>query len=81
MRAYRPVPTHINTGLDALRLCARMEAEWGMWIDIAHVQPAGQEVLTLDHEGQIMAEYGPDALIRYYAPGDPRLAPLDAEQP
>ena len=32
--------------------------------------------LTPENEGQLVAEYGFDALVRYYCPNDPRLRPL-----
>ena len=45
---------------------------WGMALNPNLI--ADREVLTPDHEGDIMAEWGPHALIRYYCPTDPRLS-------
>lgn len=70
-------PLTVTTGLDALRVCARLQREHGIWIDLVNVARDGREVLTVDHERDILCEYGADALVRYYAPNDPRLSPLD----
>lgn len=70
-------PTHIHTGLDALRLATAFQRRWGMFLDLAYITRDGHEVLTEEHEEGIMVEYGPEALVRYYCPSDPRLAPLE----
>jgi len=75
-RPNYPRPTHIRTGLDALHFATWFEFTHGMWIDAAHVAQGGHEVLDVEHESAIMVDYGPDALIRYYAPNDPRLPAL-----
>lgn len=54
-------------------------ARWKMDIDPEHI--ADREILTPEHEGGIMADYGPEALIRYYCPEDPRLPALPASPP
>ena len=65
---------HTNT-IEAKREFSRVFlARWRMDIDPKHI--ADREILTPEHEGDIMAEYGPEALIRYYCPEDPRLPVL-----
>lgn len=57
---------------DPVALCRRLGQERGVSMDPTLV---GRDVpvLSPEHEGRIIAEYGLEALVRYYCPNDPRL--------
>lgn len=63
---------------DAIRVSSRLWNTYHIDIPSRAFVLDGREELTPEHEGDIIAEYGYDALVRYYAPKDPRLAPLEA---
>lgn len=67
-------PTRTDTGAAKHALALVFLRDWSMVLDPALI--ADREVLSPKHEGDIMVEYGPDALIRYYCPDDPRLGPM-----
>ena len=52
-----------------------LNREWRLGFSADLLDPTAEK-LTSKHEGDLMAEWGPDALIRYYQPSDPRLEPL-----
>jgi hypothetical protein len=63
---------------DAALVCSRLSP---VWIDPEHIVLDGRLMLTPEEEQNLVAEYGPEALIRYYAPRDPRLGPAQAPTP
>lgn len=73
-----PRPAHLHTDADALALAAHFEADWRMALDPAHIARDARNVLTPEYEGLVMRDYGPEAIVRYYAPTDPRLDPIDS---
>jgi hypothetical protein len=44
-------------------------AEFGLRVPLNSIASDGRPVLTREHEGNLMAEWGPRALLGYYAPG------------
>lgn len=44
-----------------------------LWIDPAYAVLDGRPMLTAEHCGGLEAEYGAEAVVRYYSPDDPRL--------
>lgn len=70
----------IQSIADAQRVSERLERERRIFLDPATFVLDGREELDSEHEGGILAEYGYDALVRYYCPTDPRLS-ADARLP
>lgn len=66
----------LTTPADADRVCRRLLLERSVYMNPDLFALDGREELEPDHEGYIIAEYGFDAMIRYYCPTDPRLPPL-----
>ena len=58
------------------KLAARIARERGIWLDERLIDIEHEKVPSPDHEGNLVAEYGFDALVRYYCPDDPRLPAL-----
>ena len=61
--------------LDKQNLVQRLRIERSIDLDATLIDD-GAEELTPEEEGNIIAEYGFDALVRYYCPQDPRLPAL-----
>lgn len=65
----------VQTITDAARIALRLSRERMIHLSPDRFTLDGREELEPDHEGNILAEYGFDALVRYYCPTDPRLDP------
>jgi hypothetical protein len=65
----------ISTAEDRQRVADRLRRERGIDLDPELVE-IGREELDPEHEGNIIVDYGYDALVRYYCPNDPRLEKL-----
>lgn len=63
---------------DAIRVSSRLWNTYLLDIPSRMIVLDGREELTPEHEGDLIVEYGFDALVRYYAPNDPRLPSLEA---
>jgi len=50
-------------------LSARIHQQRHIYLDPAKVDTTAEE-LTPEHEGRLIAEYGFEALVRYYCPGE-----------
>jgi len=64
-------PPLLTTAVEKAALCRRLGLERGIGMDPRLVADVVE--LTPAQEGDIMAEYGAEALVRYYCPHDPRL--------
>lgn len=68
----------LNNLYDARLVSSRLERTRGIYISPWDFAFDGREELTPEHEDDLIAEYGFNALVRYYAPNDDRLEPLEA---
>ena len=72
---FQPISRIVATLKDAERVSKRLEKERGIYVDPTYFNLDDFHFeLVPEHEGRLIAEYGFDALVRYYCPRHPKFS-------